>query len=201
MKALTIINQPHPSVTIPVPDMGLTGTEWGVAVYEASRSPHATRHTAPGAGEVATAISTDYRLSARVWPLRVGGMVVIDGTVVRLVRVDEGGVPTFGGPEADPAPRGPLMEVSATVPPPDQVAYAEDERDRLWTGRGAGTWRCLTDAAGATEPGGWEATWMRYGPLVPLVPVDVMEPQPREWAEPHRAGSGLHPRDLERPYL
>ncbi len=81
---------------------------------------------------------------------------------------------TFSPGVPVPVPVGPCLYVSVRTPPPDGIAYAEDSRDRLWTGRGYGEWRCLTDPAGRTAAGGWERIWVEHGPLTPLVPVTLL---------------------------
>jgi hypothetical protein len=67
----------------------------------------------------------------------------------------------------------PRLRLSEQVAPPDAVAYVEDAQDRLWTGRGLGTWRCVhSDPQGVTGgPQSWAQAWRDHGPLVPLVPA------------------------------
>lgn len=165
------------SLVLRVPEMGLTPREWAAAVFAATHIPHTTRYGVPGAQEVAHAMSRLPR--ERVLRMAAGDRVTVDGRVVQCLAVegdaDAWGVRTavFSDPEVEPLPAGPRMYVDAEAAPPEAVAYCEDERDRLWTGRGAGTWRCLTDPAGRTAPGQWASVWREYGPLVPLVPVRV----------------------------
>lgn len=195
---LTIRYAEYSPIRITVPDMGLDPREWAMAVFAAARVPLTNQYGVPGALEVAAALADMHtRDLGRVVPaLCEGDRVEAAGQVVRLLAVDHTGtdawslpVPTFAPAEpVAPAPAGPVMYVSAQQPPPDVVAYAEDARDRLWTGKGAGMWRCLTDPAGRTDAGPWAMVWREHGPLVPLVAVQVAtEPDGAEWGQPHRA--------------
>lgn len=193
---LTILYAHSPSVSVRVPDMGLTLAEWGQAVFLATHIPTAHNYRTPGAREVDRALRAGRHSGDFARPLKEGDGVLVSGSMVRCIAVDYvGGVARFSGPEPMPAPMGPMMHVSAETAPPDAVAYVEDRRDRLWTGRGLGTWRCLTDPAGRTAAGSWARVWVEHGPLVPLVPVDVLpEPVGEELASgPHRSG---RPMDL-----
>lgn len=170
-------------VTVRVPDMGLTSHEWATAVFAATHSPMGVRFHAPGSREVASAL---WQLETPTEALGVGDGVSVHGHIVWMVRVD-GDTPTFTAAEPLPAPPGPAMYVSADVAPPEAVAYVEDNRDRLWTGRGLGEWRCLTDPVGRTVPLMWAGVWRDHGPLTPLVPVERLdEPEAVEWTPPHR---------------
>lgn len=191
---LHIDYQHQPPVTVRVPDMGLTLHEWALAVHQATNAPGADRYAAAGAAEVDRALQAGNH--SRYWRRGTGpgDAIEILGQRVRWRAVDGEGaasLPRFTDPApAAGLPLGPAMHVSVDTPPPDAVAYVEDERDRLWTGRGHGEWRCLTDPAGRTASGQWATVWREYGPLTPLVPVDRLdEPVGAELAAgPHSAG-------------
>lgn len=175
---LNLILRPVP-VEIAVPDMGLSAREWAQAVFAATNIPFTTQYGVPGALEVAAALQrAGEPTSDSARRFGVGDRLEVSGQHLTCIAVDDRGVdawgvgvPTFTDPEPVPAPPGPAMHVSKIAPPPVSVAYVEDARDRLWTGRGAGEWRCLTDAVGRTWPGLWASVWENYGPLTPLVPV------------------------------
>lgn len=192
---LTIVYDNQPSVSVRVPDMGLTPRHWAEAVFQATNAPDAYQYGTPGAREVDRALRAGRQ--SRFWRrgLTPGDSVEVLGKRVRCVDVQGRGsgaspIPTFAEAELVQVPLGPAMYVSADAPPPDAVAYVEDARDRLWTGRGHGEWVCLTDPAGRAAPGLWGSVWREHGPLVPLVPVDVLsEPVGEELASgPHRSG-------------
>lgn len=199
---LTIHYAHQPSVSVRVPDMGLTFREWALAAYTATNAPGAASY-----GDVAGAAEVDHALRAgrhsRYWRrgLGPGDSVEILRKRMRCIAVDTPagrplGVPTFTEPVAEETLPGPLMHVCADDAPPDSVAYVEDERDRLWTGRGHGEWRCLTDPAGRTSPRQWASVWREHGPLTPLVPVQrVDEAEPVELGS-HRAVAGRPLHDL-----
>lgn len=195
---LTIRYAEYSPIRITVPDMGLDPREWAMAAFAATRIPLTNQYGVPGALEVAAALADMHtREHGRVVPaLSEGDRVVAGDQVVTLLAINHTGTDAWSLPEPSfsppapvaPPPAGPVMYVSAQQPPPDVVAYAEDARDRLWTGKGAGMWRCLTDPAGRTEAGMWSVVWVEYGPMVPLVPVQVAtEPDGPEWSAPHRA--------------
>ena len=177
-------------VQLSVPDMGLTPREWAEAVFTATNVPPTSRYGVPGALEVAAALE---RVGIEPGPsggrFGVSDRLEVGGQTLTCVAVDNRGVDawglgtaTFTEPQPLPSPLGPPMHVSAATPPPDAVAYVEDERDRLWTGRGAGEWRCLTDPAGRTAPLMWAGVWREHGPLTPLVPVRLVD-APGQWPE------------------
>lgn len=185
MLSLTLDYALGGAVTLRVPDMGLTAREWAEAAYAATNAPFTNRYAVLGALEVAAALERAGLLSGPVRPLGVSDRVEVCGRTLTCIAVDDRavdgwglGVPTFTEPRPVEVPRGPRLRVSAELPPPEMIAYAEDSRDRLWTGRGAGQWRCLTDPAGRTMPMMWGRVWEEYGPLTPLVPVQVVQPQP-----------------------
>lgn len=169
-------------LTVRVPDMGLTEREWAEAAYAATNAPFTNRYDVPGALEVAAGLERAGALSGPLAPLGVGDRVEAGGRVLTCVAVDarEGmadgwglGVPSFTEPRPVDVPTGPRLRVSAELPPPEMLAYVEDARDRLWTGKGAGVWQCLTDPAGRTMPMMWGRVWEEHGPLTPLVPVVI----------------------------
>jgi hypothetical protein len=164
------------ALELAVPDMGLTEREWAQAAFVATGAPFSNRYGVPGALEVAVALESAGALAGPVRPVGDGDRVEVGGKVLRCIAVDEHrvdawglGVPTFTEPQPVPVPRGPVMRVSGACPPPEAVAYCEDARDRLWTGKGGGEWRCLTDPAGRTAPLLWAGVWREHGPLTPLV--------------------------------
>jgi hypothetical protein len=189
MLTLTLAYGNGARVRLLVPDIGLTPREWAAAAYAATNQPATTRYGVDGAADVARAIWRDHATEAACRALGVGDAVHVLGTAVTCLAVSDEprdawcvATPTFDGGAAVPAPAGPGLHVSADTPPPESVAYAEDARDRRWTGKGYGVWRCLTDLAGRTRPAAWGSVWRDHGPLVPLVPVTVL-PEPEVWAE------------------
>jgi hypothetical protein len=180
--SLTIrYNSTGTTLPLTVPDMGLSPREWAHAVFTATNVPPTNRYGVPGALEVAAAYAREAQLAQLAHPpFGPGDVVHVGGYAVQCVAVDRRadawgvGVPTFADPVELGAPDGPLMDVGMHLPPPDAIAYVEDNRDRLWTGKGAGEWRCLTDPAGRTAAGLWPVVWREHGPLVPLVPARVV---------------------------
>jgi hypothetical protein len=170
----------RPTLILAVPDMGLSPGEWARAVFTATHVPSTLNYGIPGALEVAAAIANTYAdtTTPAVRPLAPGDVIEGAGRSVTCLTVtkrgDGWGVgdAAFSDPDVIDPPVGPRLHVGPLQPPPDAIAYAEDIRDRLWTGKGFGPWRCLTDPAGRTSPGMWAAVWREHGPLTPLVPVE-----------------------------
>jgi hypothetical protein len=188
------------AVALVVPDLtGLTPDEVARAVYAASLGPHwrsimsAVIGTAsiPGASAVLDRW-TRYLAGRPHLPLNLGDRVHAAGAVLELTSDTVRHGPLFTVVESM-RPADHPMPLSAVVPPPDEVAYVEDDRDRLWTGKGAGTWRCLTDAAGRTVPQSWSKVWADHGPLTPLVAWPVAGAHAcSEPPDAYAAASGVH---------
>lgn len=193
------------ALTLNVPALtGMDPAEIAEAAYVVSHTPPTNHYGKPGAADIAAAYFARPSSAARLSPLTLGDLVHAAGSVLELVGEHEGPAdawgrmaPEFAVVEQYGAPR---LVVAAKVPPPDHVAYAEDNRDRLWTGKGAGVWRCLTDAPRRTVPQSWQTVWEMHGPLVPLLPVgtspaaadgaDASEWQDRTALDAH-AGIGI----------
>lgn len=179
------------SLTVPALD-GLTAAEVAEAAYVVTHIPPTHHYGVRGAAEIAAAYFARPGGGQVLAPLAVGDTVHAAGAVLELV-AETGGTPDAWGRQdpvfhvAEGYPGGYTMRVDGTTPPPDQIAYAEDSRDRLWTGRGAGVWRCLTDSAGSTRPVLWRTLWDDEGPMVPLVPTAVAGPAAEHAAQAARA--------------
>lgn len=177
---LTYRGAPGGALTLDVPELrGMTGPQVADAAYAVTHTPPCNDYGLSGA----TAIGAAYfrRPPGRqiLAPLQVGDLVHAAGMVLRLVAEKTGETnvwgrhsPVFATIEGT-GPAGEPLHVSSRVAPPDEIAYAEDARDRLWTGKGAGVWSCLTDPAGRTAPVSWRKVWLDHGPLRPLAPVPV----------------------------
>lgn len=193
LKLTVVYHSGHRPLSVTVPDMGLTRTEWAEAAYAVLLTSVAGSSAAPGAAEFDHALRSDSIALAAARPMRPGDRVMLQGRQLTLLSVSGVGqhatnVPAFSAPAPLPVPTGPMMHVDAHTAPPEALAYVEDARDRLWTGRGYGEWRCLTDPAGRTSPAPWASVWREHGPLTPLVPVDlIVEPTGDEYTGgPHR---------------
>lgn len=171
---------PGGSLTLDVPRLrGLTPEQVATGAYVATHTPPADRYAVPAAGDIAAAYFAAPPGRQTLAPLAVGDLVHAGGAVLELAHEVAGETNVWGS--HDPVWKvreahggaGSVMHVTSTVVPPDEIAYAEDSRDRLWTGRGGGIWRCLTDPAGRTVPVSWRQAWMDHGPLRPLLPVTV----------------------------
>lgn len=173
------------SLSLDVPALdGYTAAEVAEAAYVVTHVPPTHHYGAAGASEIAAAYFARPSGGQCLAPLAVGDTVHAAGAVLELVG-ETGGTPDAWGRQ-DPVfrtiegyPGGYAVRVDKSTPPPDQIAYAEDSRDRLWTGKGAGMWRCLTDAAGSTRPVSWWTLWEDEGPMIPLAPAAVAAAAPR----------------------
>lgn len=193
LKLTVVYHSGHRPLSVIVPDMGLTRTEWAEAAYAVLLTSVAGSSTVPGAAEFDRALRSDPAALAAARPMQSGDWVMLQGRQLTLLSVSGVGqhatnVPAFSAPAPLPVPSGPMMHVDADTAPPEALAYVEDVLDRLWTGRGYGEWRCLTDMSGRTSPAAWASVWREYGPLVPLVPVELLaEPTGDErTGGPHR---------------
>ncbi len=146
-----------------------TALEIAQSAYSFTRQPPPGRCGNDAARLIADAYYQDQRAGAHpLLPLAVGDRVHAAGAVLELAAELPGGEPVFRAVERCAAH---AVAVSGQLPPPVQIAYAEDSRDRLWTGKGAGIWTCLTDTARRTAPVSWWKLWEDHGPMVPLVPA------------------------------
>lgn len=183
------------SLNVPALD-GLTAAEVAEAAYVVTHVPPTHDYGVTGASAIASAYFAQPNCGQALAPLVVGDTVHAAGGVLELV-AETGGTPDGWGRQepvfqvAEGYPAGYVLRLSETVPPPDQIAYAEDSRDRLWTGRGADVWTCLTDSAGRTRPVLWRTLWEDHGPMVPLAPVAVAGPPAEHHAQQARYASDL----------
>jgi hypothetical protein len=164
------------ALTLNVPALtGMDPAEVAVAAYVVSHTPPTNHYGTPGAAAIAAAYFARPSSGSRLSPMTVGDLVHAGGVVAELTGERDGPQDAWGRmtPEftivEDHRPQ--TLTLAAAVPPPDLVAYVEDNRDRLWTGKGAGVWRCLTDPPRRTVPQNWATVWELHGPLVPLLPV------------------------------
>lgn len=167
---------------------GMTAEQVAAAAYAVTTRAFvqlpSTGRVGPAARHISAAYYTGQRAGGvSMVPMHVGDRVHAAGAVLQLATERTGEpdawghyTPTFRTLETFTG-CGSGMALSGRVAPPDQIAYAEDCRDRLWTGRGAGIWTCLRDPAGRTAPVSWWKAWEQYGPLVPLVPATVTSPE------------------------
>jgi hypothetical protein len=177
-----------------IPDNGLTIWEWAHAVHAYAAGEPVTGDDQPGVEEIRAAFHAFSELAHPLPPLRPGDVVEVDGRRVTVESVTPGGRPpvVFTQPYSADMIDRPECMVAGNVPPPDGIAYVEDQRDRLWTGRGFGQWRCVTGGITGTYSPSWQQLWRDHGPLTPLVPAR------QQW--PHRDGTPPLPRrDPARP--
>ena len=164
------------ALTLNVPALtGMDPAAVAQAAYVVSHTPPTNHYGMAGASAIAAVYFARPSTGSRLSPLTLGDLVHAGGAVLELVGEHDGPPDAWGRMTPEFAVvedhRTPPLTVAAAVPPPDHVAYVEDNRDRLWTGRGAGVWRCLTDPPRRTVPQSWQTVWELHGPLVPLLPV------------------------------
>lgn len=183
------------SLNVPALD-GLTAAEVAEAAYVVTHVPPTHDYGVPGAAAIAGAYFAQPTPGQALAPLVVGDTVHAAGGVLELV-AETGGTPDAWGRQepvfqvAEGYPAGYVLRLGETVAPPDQIAYAEDSRDRLWTGKGAGVWTCLTDSGGRTRPVLWRTLWADEGPMTPLAPVAVAGPPAEHAAQDARLAPEL----------
>jgi hypothetical protein len=164
------------ALALSVPAMnGFTPLEAAHAAYVATHMPPSETYPAFGAREIAVAYFARPSSAQALAPLSLGDVVHAGGAVLRLVAeqpqpgldVRPRHAPVFEVIEAGVA--GPVMYVTASVAPPDNVRYVLDRRGRVWTGSGGGVWTCLTDPSGRAPAVSWRSAFLDFGPLQPLV--------------------------------
>lgn len=151
------------TVTLTVPDLGLSPQQWAQAVYVATNVASTLHYGQPGAEVIATALAA-LPGRGRHQRLQVGDTVhVVTASNVTLSALSAEPVDAWGLPTA-------MFRHDPYQPPP--TVYATDARDRVWTGRGAdGLWRCLGYAGREPTRLPWEQLEDLHGPMTPLVPV------------------------------